>query len=230
MALRRAINFVVSRRAYVAQAGPYAGQPWTRLFNPSVPGWTNVNPYPLDRDVPKARALAAGHFRDGQITILYRSSGTTNPAQAAIVRQDLIDLGFDPANITMRPADYWDFDPMKNADIGVSMGWCSDYPDPYEWINLLLSGEHVHDQWSVNYSKMDLPKWNARMEAAAKLVGRKRFKVYGQLDLDIMRQVAPMAVERTYNNRYLFSDRVDPKSLVYQGIYQDWSIPALALK
>jgi hypothetical protein len=42
--------------------------------------------------------------------------------------------------------------------------------------------------------------------------------------------VAPMAVERTYNNRYLFSNRVNPKSLIYQGIYQDWSIPAMALK
>ena len=62
------------------------------------------------------------------------------------------------------------------------------------------------------------------------LVGPKRFKVYGQLDLDIMSQVAPMAVERTYNNRYFFSNRVNPKSLVYQGIYSDWSIPALALK
>jgi len=41
---------------------------------------------------------------------------------------------------------------------------------------------------------------------------------------------APVAVERTYNNRYLFSGRVDPKSLVYQGIYQDWDIAALALK
>src|SRR5262249_26314761 len=49
-------------------------------------------------------------------------------------------------------------------------------------------------------------------------------------DLDIMKQVAPMAVERTHNNRYLFSNRVNPKSLIYQGIYQDWSIPALALK
>ena len=88
----------------------------------------------------------------------------------------------------------------------------------------------MHDENSVNFSQMDLPKWNGKMEAAAKLVGPKRFKVYGQLDLDIMRQVAPVAVERTYNNRYLFSDRVDPKSLVYQGIYQDWSIPALALK
>ena len=26
-------------------------------------------------------------------------------------------------------------------DMGVSMGWCSDYPDPYDWINILLYGE-----------------------------------------------------------------------------------------
>ena len=45
-----------------------------------------------------------------------------------------------------------------------------------------------------------------------------------------MRQVAPMAVERTYNNRYFFSLRLNPRSLVYQAVYQDWSIPALALK
>jgi hypothetical protein len=68
------------------------------------------------------------------------------------------------------------------------------------------------------------------MASAARLVGPKRLKVYGQLDLDIMNQVAPMAVERTYNNRYFFSNRVNPKGLIYQGIYQDWSIPALALK
>ena len=229
-ALRKAINYAVSRRAYASQAGPYAGQPWTRLFNPGVPGWTNVNPYPLDRHIDKAKALAAGHFRDGKITVLYRSSGTINPAQAAIVRQDLIDLGFDPANITMKQQGWYDFDPMKDADIGVSMGWCSDYPDPYDWLNILLSGRNLLHENNVNYSKMDLPKWNAKMEAAAKLVGAKRYKVYGELDLEIMRKVAPIAVERTYNNRYFFSDRVDPKSLVYQGIYSDWSIPALALK
>src|SRR5205809_3021136 len=100
--LRRAISYAVNRRAYVAQAGPYAGQPWTRLFNPGVPGWTNVKPYPLDPDLPKARALAAGHFRDGKINVYYRSSGSTNSAQAAIVRQDLINLGFEPGNITMK--------------------------------------------------------------------------------------------------------------------------------
>jgi hypothetical protein len=35
---------------------------------------------------------------------------------------------------------------------------------------------------------------------------------------------------RTYNNRYLFSNRVDPRSLAFSGLYSDWSIPALALK
>ena len=45
-----------------------------------------------------------------------------------------------------------------------------------------------------------------------------------------MNTLAPVAVTRTYNNRYFFSSRVDPRSLVYQNVYTDWSIPALALK
>ena len=35
---------------------------------------------------------------------------------------------------------------------------------------------------------------------------------------------------RTFNNRYFFSARVVPPSLKYNRVYQDWSIPALALK
>jgi peptide/nickel transport system substrate-binding protein len=230
--LRRAVSYAIDRRAYVAQAGPYAGQPWSHLLNPGVPGWRNVNPYPLDRpDLTRARQLAAGHFRDGKITVAYFSSGTTNPAQAQIVRHDLVNLGFEPGNIKMKPfSGGWWGNPMVDADIGVSMGWCSDYPDPFDWINVLLNGKTVDDENSVNYSFMNLPKWNRKMAAAARLIGPKRFKVYGQMDIDLMTQVAPMAVERTYNNRYFFSNRVNPKSLVYQGIYQDWSIPALALK
>ena len=118
----------------------------------------------------------------------------------------------------------------NDADMGVSMGWCSDYPDPYDWVNILLYGPAIQAENNVNYSYMNIAKWNKRMERASALVGPSRLKTYGELDLSIMRQVAPMAVERTYNNRYFFSNRVNPKGLVYQGIYQDWSIPALALK
>jgi len=235
LSLRKAMNWVVNRRAYVAQAGPYAGNAWTHLFNPGVPGWKQVNPYPVNPNIATAKRLAAGHMKDGKITVYYRSSGTINPAQAQIVKQDLRNLGFSENNITMKPFSggniYTAMGVRGNdADLGVSMGWCSDYPDPYDWINILLYGKTIQAENNVNYSYFNHPKWNKRMENAARLVGPKRLAVYGQMDLDIMKQAAPMAIERTYNNRYFFSNKVNPKSLVYQGIYQDWSIGALALK
>jgi ABC-type transport system substrate-binding protein len=231
--LRKAVNYVINRKDYVSQAGPYAGNAWTHIFNPGVPGWRNVSIY--KSNLQTAKKLAKGHFKSGKINLGYRSSGTINPAQAQIVRRDLIRLGFKAGNINMKPysgADIYDVMGKRNTDLdmGVSMGWCSDYPDPYDWINILLYGKSIQAENNVNYSYFNSPKWNKRMESAARIVGPKRLTVYGQLDLDIMKQAAPMAVERTYNNRYVFSNRINPKSLIYQGIYQDWSIPALALK
>jgi len=233
LALRQAINYVIDRKSYSAQVGPYAGGPWTHIFNPGVPGWKNVTIY--KQNVAKAKKLAKGHFKSGSINVGFRSSGTINPAQGQIVKRDLQRLGFDGSKINMKGfsgADLYDAMGHKNTDLdmGVSMGWCSDYPDPYDWINILLYGKSIQAENNVNYSYFNDPKWNKKMEQAARLVGPNRLKVYGQLDLDIMNQAAPMAIERTYNNRYLFSSRVNPKSLVYQGIYQDFSIPAMALK
>jgi peptide/nickel transport system substrate-binding protein len=231
--LRQAVNYAINRGAYVAQAGPYAGRPWTHILDPGVPGWRNVTLY--KRNLAKARRLAAGHLRDGKITMYYWSTSTANQNQAMIVRQDLINIGFQPENITVKGYSHGIYDPITSRgtemDIAVSRGWCSDYaPDPYDLINVLFDGNTIQAENNTNTSYMNLPKWNRRMEAAAKLVGPKRFKAYGQLDLDLMREVAPVAVERTYNNRYFFSNRVDLQRLVYQGIYSDWSIPALALK
>ena len=233
--LRQAVNYAVDRKAYVQQAGPDAGQPWSHLFNPGVPGWINSNPYPLNApNIAKARKLA-GNISNKAINVWYRSSGTINPAQAQIVKRDLTRMGFAENNIHMKGfsgAQIYDAMGVKGnvADMGVNMGWCADYPDPYNWINILLYGKGIQAENNVNYAYMNLAKWNKKMEAAAKLTGNKRLTTYGKLDLEIMKQVAPMVVERTFNNRYLFSNRVNPKSLIYQGVLGDFSIPALALK
>jgi ABC-type transport system substrate-binding protein len=58
----------------------------------------------------------------------------------------------------------------------------------------------------------------------------RRLAAFGKLDLDISRNLAPVAPMRTFNNRYLFSNRVEPRSLVWNSVYGDWSIPELALK
>jgi hypothetical protein len=82
----------------------------------------------------------------------------------------------------------------------------------------------------ADYPSLASAKYTAKIRAAARLVGNRRLRVFGKLDLEIMNRLAPVAVMRTYNNRYLFSNRVDPRSLVWNGVYGDWSIPELALK
>ena len=58
--------------------------------------------------------------------------------------------------------------------------------------------------------------YRERILAAAKLVGNARLAALGKLDLDIMKDLAPMAPMRTYNGRYLFSSRVNARSVVYR--------------
>lgn len=231
--LRQAVNYAIQRKPYVGQAGPLAGEAWTHVLNPNVPGWKNVSLYKTN--LSKARSLARGNMKNGKITVYYRSSGSANQGQAQIVRGNLIQLGFKPNNVNMKAFSggniYTAMGVRGNdADMGVSMGWCSDYPDPYDWLNILFYGPSIQSDNNVNYSYMNIGKWNAKMAAAAKMVGPKRYKTYGNLDISIMKQVAPVAVTRTYNTRYFFSNRVNPKSLVFSKAYADFSIGAMALK
>jgi ABC-type transport system substrate-binding protein len=100
LSLRKAVNYVINRKDYVNQAGPFAGKPWTHIFNPGVPGWRNVVVY--KQNLSTARKLARGHFKNGKITVGYRTNSSANIAQSQIVRRDLIRLGFKPGNITMK--------------------------------------------------------------------------------------------------------------------------------
>jgi ABC-type oligopeptide transport system substrate-binding subunit len=223
-ALRKAVNWALDRTRYFG--GSFAMTPWTHLLTPLTPGAVTSKrkqPYGTHANIAKARKLAAGHFRDGRITVAYRSSGTVNPRQAEIVRDALIQLGFDPAKIVMRGysgAEIYDAMGVRGNDIdmGVSMGWCSDYPDdPAGELRVMLG-------------LAQFPGYEAKIAAAARLAPKQRAKALGRLDIALMKNVAPLAPMGYYNSLFFFSNRVNTRSLVYSGAYRGWSIPALALK
>ncbi len=134
------------------------------------------------------------------------------------MRRDLIRLGLKPENVKLEPyRPDLGVPPPANWDILSSWGWCADHADPYDFFKALsfVPGGETYAN---------------RIAAASRLVGNARYAAFGRLELDISKSLAPVAPMRTYNNRYLFSNRVDARSLSYQAVYSDWSIPALALK
>jgi ABC-type oligopeptide transport system substrate-binding subunit len=227
--MRKAINWAVDRSDYVATAGPYAGQPWTHLLPPGFPGSIGakrLQPYAARSKIEKAKELAAGHFGDGKIIVVYQSYSTATRGQREVVRRDLIRLGFDPANIQMIPYSNLYFGFPEHWNIAVSFGWCPDFTDPYDFFRPLLD----YEIYGNPLRGVLTHRYRERIERAERLVGNLRLKAFGKLDLDITKNLAPFVPMRTYNSRHLFSNRVDPRSLAYSGVYNDWSIPALALK
>jgi len=224
-ALRRALNWAVDRKAYAAAAGPYAASPWSHLLSPTVPGSVTakrLQPYAGAPDLRKARRLAAGHLRSGAVNIGYRISAA-GPTQAQLARDMLVRLGMQAQRIKVKGftgADLYDAMGKRNTDLdfGVGMGWCSDVPVPDAVFGFVSS-----------YGSLGA-KFTRRLAAAKRLHGLARLHAFGRLDVDLMNEAAPLVVTRTYNNRFFFSARVAPRSLVYQGVYMDWSLPALALK
>jgi hypothetical protein len=209
-ALRRAVNFALDRTDFVADA-PYSNTPWTHLLPPGLRGSVtkpSLQPYPVRSDIERARSIAAGHYGSGRVVLAYRMSGRI-PARAALVRRDLERLGLE---VEMRP--FLSTDVPHGWDLLVAFGACTDTNDP-----------------SDRLVSASLPNaYLERIRAANALPGDKRLAALGKLDVEIMRDVAPVAVMHTYDNRWFFSSRVDPHSLNYHTVYSDWSIPALALK
>jgi peptide/nickel transport system substrate-binding protein len=225
-ALRRALNWAVDRKAYAAAAGPYAAMPWTHLLSPTVPGSVTarrLQPYADAPDLRKARRLARGHLRSGVVNIGYRSSVASGLAQAQLIRDALVNLGVQPQRIKLKGfagADLYGAMGKRHTDLdlGVGLGWCADSSDADGPFGLI----RLHGSLT--------PRYERKLAVAKRLRGIARLRAFGKLDVDLMNEVAPVVVMRTYNAHFFFSGRVDPRRLVYEGVYSDWSILALALK
>jgi len=100
-------------------------------------------------------------------------------------------------------------------------GWHADYPDPSNFINVLLDGRRIQADNNVNESYWNNPTYNARMDKAYGLAGQARLTAYGLLDRDIVKNEAPVAPYISTNARILTSTKV--------GCYAYTSIQATLL-
>lgn len=228
--LRQAVNFAINRTAMVNLSGAYAGRPHDQILPTGFPGFRNAIIYPNRPNLTKARTLSRGVTRSGKGVYFY-GLAAPGPDRMELVRGGLRQIGIDIEPKGFRGFAIYDAAGTRGSEHAFTTGgWCQDYPDPYDFVNVLLYGGNIQAANNNNLAYFNNATYNRKMNNAAKKLGAARLKTYGALDIDITRNQAPWASWNNPTNQFFLSSRVDPKSFVFQPIYEAPPYNVLALK
>jgi ABC-type transport system substrate-binding protein len=207
--LKEAINDAMDRPQMVRQHGALGGVRTEQILPVDFPGFRNWNIYSLKgSNIAKAKKEAAGHLRSGNVRF-WTFNASFGPSVAQVVQFNLKQIGLNTDITALDRVVQTTKAGTKGAAFDMLLnGWGEDYPDPYDFINVLLSGTSIQPDNNVNLSYFNSPVWNARMAAAAKQFGAKRLSAYAALDRDLMKGPAPMAPYVNTTARILVSSRV----------------------
>jgi peptide/nickel transport system substrate-binding protein len=202
--LRQAVNFAIDRRAF---GGGNLGTRLTdQILPPSLPGFSDAKIYPPKPNLAKARQLARGQLREGK-AVLYVNDLPLTLGLGQILKQQLAPIGLEVvvrgipgAAINTRLST-----PGEPFDMAFLVTPNVDYYDPYAFLNLLLESRFIG---RANWSNLRSTKWDRRLRAASRLRGDARLRAYGQLDVELARDVAPIASAVYLNEPTLISKRV----------------------
>jgi len=228
VALRKAVNQVIDRRALLSQSGYLAGKRTDQILPPGMAGFRDADLYPLKQpNIAAAKKLAKGNTGDGNV-VLYESNRGASPLRAQIIQYNLAQIGLKVdthlyARAVQIQKEGTRGEPFDIAD----ESWSADYADPYDFINVLLDGRNIQDANNNNFAYLNDPKFNQQMTQASLLSGTARYKAYGNLDVALMQQAVPWAPRSNANNRMLVSKRTGCFS--YSAIYTV-DLAALCLK
>jgi ABC-type oligopeptide transport system substrate-binding subunit len=231
--LRKAVNYVINRRAMVNLAGAFAGNPTDQYLPRGFPGYKELGAkgYPNTSNVSKAKSLANGKVRPGGPWKYFYGLAAPGPQRMELVRSYLAQIGITIDPQGFRGFAIYDAAGKRNSEHAfVTGGWCQDYSDPYDFLNILLYGGNIQEENNNNLAYFNNAAYNKRMEKAAKLIGTPRLKAYASLENDLVTKQGPWAAWIQPTNQFFFSNKVDTKSLVYQAIYEEFPYNLMSLK
>ncbi len=207
--------------------GKFAGKRTDQILPPGIGGFTDANVYPLvGSNYSKAKSLAGGGCKD---VTLYTSTSPTGQALGQVFKYNLSQIGCSVTVKLFQGFQLYVAAGTKGEPFDAAIaGWNQDYPDPYDFIDILLNGDNIHDANNNNLAYLNVPALNARMAAANKLTGSARYAAYGKLDLDITKNYAPWAAYDNRNDRDFVSARTG--GYVFQPAYASADLNTFFLK
>jgi ABC-type transport system substrate-binding protein len=142
--------------------------------------------------------------------VLYTCDAYPCPEQAQIIKTDLSKIGLEVQikRIPFSKLFARVTTPGEPFDLAWD-GWLPDYLDPQAMLNALLENSSIGPPF-------DNRAYQRKLVAAAQRSGPERYLTYGQLDLDLARNAAPLAAFGNLPSDDFFSARIGCQTF---GIY-----------
>jgi ABC-type oligopeptide transport system substrate-binding subunit len=229
--LRQAVNWAIDRPQLLRQTGFLSGGKTDQILPASMPGFFNWNLYPLKgvnaTILAKAKSLAEGNLRDGKV-VFYSANQIAARNIAQVVQYNLKQIGLDvEIQLFERTVQH-----TKAATRGEKFdmtleGWGADYPDPANFLDVLVNGDRLQEANNVNISYANDPAFNKRFAEVATMSGDERLKAYSELDRDVSKWGAYAPI-RMANQRFFLSTSVD--QFVVNPIHTNPNLVAISKK
>jgi ABC-type oligopeptide transport system substrate-binding subunit len=205
-ALRKAANYAIDRPAMLRVRGAFAGKRTDQILPPGMGGFKDVKAYPLKgADYKKAKSLAGS--KCGKTT-LYSTTSSTGQALAQVFKYNLTQMGCDVDVKLFQGFQIYTAAGTRGEPFDAALvGWNQDYPDPYDFLDILLNGNNIHADNNNNLAYFNNASVNNLLSAANKKIGPARYKAYGNLDVLITKNYAPWAAYDNRNEREFVSKR-----------------------
>ena len=218
-AARQAVNLALDRPALIGTSGAFSGNPTDQYIPPTVPGFRDESIYPLNgpsaADLARANALVDQAGIRGQTAVFYTSNRPPALAAAELVKEELARIGIVVDVHAFSRGEQIARDGTRGEPFDMTLeAWLNDYYEPFDTLNLFFDGTTIGPFNNNDISYFNDPVWNAQLQAAAQLTGTERYTTYGNLDVALARDQAPLAAIGTFNNRDFFSARIGCQTFV----------------
>jgi len=228
--LRKAVEYAIDRPAQIRLLGAFAGRRTSQILVPGIPGYKPFNAYPIaGADPAKAKAIGGSAIASAPTLNVIHTTSASATNRAQLAEYNLKQVGFKINDLPTPATNYYQVIQTRGTTYNfvTNGGWCADYFDPFDYLNVLFDGSKLQASNNNNYSYFNNPSYNQKVQAAANLTGQARALAYQKLDQELMVKYAPVVPYLLPQDRFFVASRV--KNWIYSNYFGDPYMNAMSV-
>ncbi|RMG92640.1 MAG: peptide ABC transporter substrate-binding protein [Chloroflexi bacterium] len=217
--VRQAFNYALDKERLIETFDNGNALPARGPLPPGMPGYTGAHPgYPFDPERARALLAEAGYEHGADLPVLtYTTAGYGDVSEfvTAVVTMWQENLGVTIHPVILDPFTY--LDELYAGNIGnlYSGGWCADYPDPSNFLDILY-----HTDSTQNLPGYSNPLVDEQLEAArVEQNVARRLEMYAEIERMVIED-APVVFVRHGITAVLVKPRLQNYILTPIGVAQ----------